>query len=183
MSLPPYCIVHLSDLHLTPNNNKGRTEVSLPGQNLHGMNKAFEYVLNTEDVQKSDCILITGDITDIGDTASWKNFLKIIKRAGVEGKVILVAGNHDVCDMDWSVKLTDFFDTLTNSKKKKNIDRLKFHLQYVGQPTTYPWKRIVDKVNRRALIIGIDTNHSGHLYMHDNAMGKIGWGQLTKLAK
>jgi 3',5'-cyclic-AMP phosphodiesterase len=181
MSLLPFNIVHLSDLHLTPGAKIGRTEVSLPGKNLHGMNEVFEGILNTDDVQNSDCILITGDITDVGDTASWKNFVKILRKTNVEEKVIVVAGNHDICDMDWKVKMSDFFDTLTDKKKKENIDRLKFHLEYIDQPSTYPWSRIVDKSNRRVLVMGIDTNHSGHSYLHDNALGKIGWDQLTKL--
>lgn len=181
MSLPSFSITHLSDLHLTPSNKKGRTEVSLPGKNLHGMNQVFEDILNTEDVQNSDCILITGDITDVGDTASWKKFVEILKKTNVEGKTIVVAGNHDVCDMDWSIKMSDFFNALTNSKKKNNIDRLKFHLEYIDQPSRYPWSRVVDKKNRRVLVIGIDTNHSGHWYMHDNAVGRIGWDQLKKL--
>lgn len=179
----PYSIAHLSDLHLTPNDKKGRTEVSLPGSTLRGMNKAFQAILMTEKIQECDCILITGDITDMGDTASWKNFVKILKKSKVEDKVILVAGNHDVCDMDWKVKMSDFFGKLTKSKQKQNLERLQFHLKYIDQPSAYPWSRIVDKKDRRVLIVGIDTNHSGHFYLHDNAIGKIGWSQLTKLEK
>ena len=44
----PFCIVHLSDLHLTPNDKKGRTEVSLPGKNLKGMNKIFRTILHSD---------------------------------------------------------------------------------------------------------------------------------------
>jgi len=180
-SKSPFLIAHLSDLHLTPSDDIGRVEVSLPGKNLFGMNKTFEAILKSKEVQESDLILITGDITDVGDRKSWQVFHKILVGSGLDKKTLVIAGNHDVCDMDWKIKLGDFFDTLTRSKQKQNLDRLKFNLKGINQPANYPWKRVVDKKYRRVMIIGLDTNHSGHFYLHDNAIGKIGWSQLTKL--
>ena len=118
-SKKPYLIAHLSDLHLTPNNGKGRTEVSLPGKKLYGMNPAFRKILKTKNIQESDLILITGDITDLGDRASWNVFHKIIKNSGLGKKTLVVAGNHDVCDMDWDISLVDFIHTLTKKRQKK----------------------------------------------------------------
>lgn len=85
-TIKPYRIVHLSDLHLTPSDNIGRTEVSLPGKNLYGMNEVFRKILKTNNIQESDLILITGDITDVGDRKSWKVFQMALKDSGVEKK-------------------------------------------------------------------------------------------------
>lgn len=180
-SKPPFRIAHLSDLHLTPTDKKGRTEVSLPGKNLHGMNKVFREILKTDDIQESDLILITGDITDVGDRKSWKVFQKALIGAGVENKTLIVAGNHDVCDMDWEIDLVDFIKTLTKQRQKQNLERLKSNLKKINQHDTYPWSEIVDKKDRRVMVIGLDTNHSGHFYLHDNAVGRIGEKQLKKL--
>ena len=177
----PYLIAHLSDLHLTPNDDKGRTEVSLPGKNLYGMNNAFREILKTNQIQESDLILITGDITDLGDRKSWKVFHEILKDSGVEKKTLIVAGNHDVCDMDWDISLADFINTLTKKRQKKQLERLRSNLGSINQHQIYPWSVIVDKKERRVMVIGLDTNHSGHYGLVDNAVGRIGESQLAKL--
>lgn len=178
---PPFRIAHLSDLHLTPSDNIARTEVSLPGKGLKGMNQVFRDLLKLDEINSCDSIIITGDITDVGDNKSWRNFKKALVDAGVDKKTWIVAGNHDVCDMEWKYSVTDFFNTLTKSRQKKLLERLRFNLSNVEQPIQYPWKKIIDKKYQRVMLIGLDTNHSGHFYLHDNAVGRIGWGQLRKL--
>ena len=177
----PFLIAHLSDLHLTPNDDKGRTEVSLPGKKLYGMNHAFRKILKTKNIQKSDLILITGDITDLGDPASWKVFHKALKNSGLEKKTLVVAGNHDVCDMGWQFSMTDFINTLTKQRQDKLLKRLRNNLGSINQHQNYPWGAIVDGKERRVMVIGIDTNHSGHYGLVDNAVGRIGKTQLEKL--
>ena len=177
----PFRIAHLSDLHLTPNDKKGRTEVSLPGKSLKGMNKTFRKLLRIKEIQECDCVLVTGDITDVGDTASWKVFYEAVVEAGVEKKTLIVAGNHDVCDMDWTISLSDFINTLTKARQKQQLERLRRNLKSIKQRQTYPWSVVVDNKNRRVMIIGIDTNHSGHFGLADNAVGRIGAPQLAKL--
>lgn len=177
----PFVIAHLSDLHLTPNDDKGRTEVSLPGKKLYGMNNAFRKILKTKNIQESDLVLITGDITDLGDRASWKVFYKALKNSGLDERTLVVAGNHDVCDIDWDIGLTGFINTFTKKRQQKQLERLRSNLGSINQRQTYPWSAIVDTKERRVMVIGIDTNHSGHYGLADNAVGRIGEVQLAKL--
>ena len=180
-SLPPFKIAHLSDLHLTPRDDVPRTEVSLPGKGLKGMNQIFRKILMSKEINECDFIIITGDVTDIGDNKSWRNFKKALEAADVDKKTLVVAGNHDVCDMKWKYNISEFFKTLSKARQKELLERIKFNLNNVEQPVQYPWKRKIDKKHRRVMFIGLDTNHSGHFYLHDNAVGRIGWGQLEKL--
>ena len=145
------------------------------------MNKVFRKILKTNNIQESDLILITGDITDLGDRKSWKVFQKALIDSGIEKKTLIVAGNHDVCDMNWEISLADFINTLTKKRQKKQLKRLRDNLSSINQPQDYPWSVIVDKKERRVMVIGIDTNHSGHYGLVDNAVGRIGETQLEKL--
>ena len=145
------------------------------------MNKVFQKILKTNNIQESDLILITGDITDLGDRKSWKVFQKALIDSGVEKKTLIVAGNHDVCDMNWEISLADFINTLTKKRQKKQLKRLRDNLSSINQPQNYPWSVIVDKKERRVMVIGINTNHSGHYGLVDNAVGRIGESQLEKL--
>ena len=89
-------IAHLSDLHLTAKDDGRRSEPKLPSRRLKGMNEAFNVVLQCQEIQKSDAILITGDVTDNGDLSAWKRFDQLLSEAGVRDKTYVVIGNPDI---------------------------------------------------------------------------------------
>lgn len=163
-----FIITHLSDLHLTSDDQKKRTEM---GRSLTGMNAALKAVLQSPQVQSSDKIIMTGDITDRGDIASWRVLLKLLKKAGVEKRTLIVPGNHDVCGLD-IVRFGDF--------KKADLEKVKRGLNLLDQTTTFPWAHVID---RRAVIFGLDSNNSGNWNIARNAVGRLGNGQLTRLAE
>lgn len=181
MQKKPFNIVHLSDLHLTPSTKIGRTEVSLPGDQLKGMNATFRAILESAEVQSADAVLVTGDVTDFGDRASWRVFLNTVQRLIPEHQTLVVAGNHDVCNMDGGFHFRDLFDSLTQAKQRRNLIRLAGNLELINQPSEYPWSIILNDEHKRVMVIALDTNHSGHFALADNAVGRIGQEQLDEL--
>ena len=181
MPKSPYRIIHLSDLHLTPGGKVDRTEVSLPGTRLQGMNLTFRKILQSKEVQSADAVLITGDVTDAGDRASWRVFLNNVQRQIPNHKTIVVAGNHDVCKMAWGVSFKDIFEKFTQSNRRTNLNRLASNLALIKQPTEYPWSVILDDEHRRVLVVALDSNYSGNFSLADNAVGEIGQLQLDEL--
>jgi 3',5'-cyclic AMP phosphodiesterase CpdA len=95
-------IVHLSDLHLTSSDRASRSEPKLFGS-LRGMNAAFRKIAKSRTLQEADLILVTGDVTDRGDIGSWLVFWEAIKKAGLEKRVLVVPGNHDMCCLGWQL--------------------------------------------------------------------------------
>ena len=68
-----FVIAQLTDLHLTPTENKARSEASLFGA-LKGMNDRFRRFIRCDEIQKADRVLVTGDVTDRGDIETWRLF-------------------------------------------------------------------------------------------------------------
>ena len=168
-------ICHFSDLHLTALDNGRRSEPKLPHRRLRGMNEAFRTVLRSIKVQKSDLILITGDVTDKGDYETWLRFNEILKSADVREKTKVVIGNHDVCGMKGFVRPMD-----KRLLKTFDIERLRRSMTTIGFRHDYPW---AEKLNEEIVIFGIDSNNSGNVGALDNAIGRIGRFQLEAFAR
>ncbi len=169
----PFKIVHLSDLHLTKNNNTWR---SMPKQlkPLTGMNDAFREIVEAPIVQSADLLLITGDISDRGDKLTWGVFWGIINAAGLQNRVLLVPGNHDVCCLGLRLP------TKRKGYNSLDLEKAKIGLKMGEQPYDFPWVRIMDD---RIAIFGLNSNNLGNFSAADNAMGKIDYNQLAKLAR
>jgi 3',5'-cyclic AMP phosphodiesterase CpdA len=88
----PIMVAHLADLHLTVTRTLvgGLTRITVHERAKEALSWAHE---------QSDMILLTGDITDRGESAEWDEFLDVIESIGCRldsGKVFLVPGNHDL---------------------------------------------------------------------------------------
>ncbi len=107
-----HTIAHLSDLHLTSNNEEKRKE-----DNKHNMNYNLVRILKHSSVQDADVVVITGDITDKGELAAWNYFWSSVKNASLNRKKILVIhGNHVVACLDYRQrKVNSFFLFLPSS--------------------------------------------------------------------
>ena len=170
--MTPFYILHLSDLHLTADPNGKRFEPKLNGQ-LTGMNDAFRKVLASPAAQDADLILVTGDVTDRGESEGWTRFVQILQQAKVESKTLAIIGNHDVCSLNPRLGLP-------KRLAKADLERAYNGLMLAGQPFKYPWAKVVDP---RVVIFGLDTNNSGNLGPADNAVGRIGSHQLQRFAE
>jgi 3',5'-cyclic-AMP phosphodiesterase len=168
----PYRIVHLSDLHLTRTPGARRTELGVFSP-LKGMNATFAGVLASKPVQQADLAIITGDVTDRGDLAAWQVFWKTVKQAGMQKRIFVVPGNHDVCCLGARLPLKK--KAYRASDVKKAIDGLKLG----GQATRFPF---VARPDRRVVVFGVNSNNLGNLSVLSNAMGKLGYFQLVSLA-
>ena len=168
----PFKIAHLSDLHLTSSDNARRSEPKLYGA-LKGMNVAFRKIVVSPALQKSDLILVTGDVTDRGDLNSWKIFWDTVDKAGIKDRVRVVPGNHDVCCL--GLRLPG----LRKQYRQEDMEKVRKGLQMGGQPTKFPWAYNPDP---RVVIFGLNSNNLGNFTALSNAMGEIGYYQLKSLA-
>jgi predicted phosphodiesterase len=166
-----YLISHLSDLHLTADDEASRTEPRLFGS-LKGMNTRFRHLLKSPEVQKSSLIIVTGDVTDTGELDAWKVFWDAVRSNGLLSRVLVIPGNHDVCCL--GVRLPSQHHAAADLQKAINGLRLG------GQIYRYPWAKIV---SRKLVIFGINSNNLGNLTASSNAMGKIGYFQQQEFAR
>lgn len=168
----PFRITHLSDLHLTRTDGVRRTELGV-FKPLKGMNEAFRKIITSKPIQKSDLVLVTGDVTDRGDIASWKIFWEGINNAGLSGRTLVVPGNHDVCCL--GVRLPGSRKAYKEADLKKAVAGLKMG----KQPTKFPW---VVNPDPRVVIFGLNSNNMGNWNVVTNSMGELDFYQLSSLA-
>jgi 3',5'-cyclic AMP phosphodiesterase CpdA len=168
-----FVIAHLSDLHLTASDNKGRRSPRIFGS-LKGMNEAFRNIIKSQPIRDADLIIVTGDITDRGDIESWEFFWKEIKAAGLSDRVMVVPGNHDVCCLGARLSFTK------KAYRQRDLEKVNNGLQIGKQPAQFPWVREYDK---RVVIFGLNSNNLGNFTFLSNAKGKIGQDQLLSFAE
>jgi len=166
----PFRIAHLSDLHLTPRDSDRRSEAWFFGAQ-QGMNDAFRRLVDAPQLQAADLLLVTGDVTDRGDLASWRLFWDTLAAAGLTDRMRVVPGNHDLCCLGARPPGRQY--------PKRDMERLVEGLAMGGQPTRFPWAHHPDP---RLVLFGLNSNNLGNLIGFTNAMGKIGYYQLKSFA-
>jgi hypothetical protein len=92
-------LAHLSDLHI----NEGAT-VRMVERAHPGGNRQLDRVLDAPPLGDADLILVTGDVTDRGTAASWRNFLDAVEDRHLVERMVLVPGNHDIAFVDHIVR-------------------------------------------------------------------------------
>ena len=88
-------IAHLSDLHVNEGDAVRMVERAHPGGN-----RQLERVLDAPPLGDADIILVTGDVTDRGTAASWRNFIDAVEERELHLRMVLVPGNHDLAFVD-----------------------------------------------------------------------------------
>ena len=171
MTKQSFKIVHLSDLHLTKTDGASRSEPKLFNK-LKGMNEVFRKIIASKPVQKSDLVLVTGDVTDRGDIESWKVFWEGINNAGLKDRTHVIPGNHDVCCL--GVRLPGKRKAYKDEDLQKAVNGLKAG----GKLTKFPW---VINPDPRVVIFGLNSNNLGNLNAATNAMGELDYYQLSSL--
>ncbi len=168
----PFRIVHLSDLHLTRTDGAARTEMNL-FRPLRGMNAAFRRVLASRQVQAAGLVLVTGDVTDRGDEASWRVFWEAVGDAGLRDRMAVLPGNHDVCCLGARLPTT------YTGYKGADLVKALTGLRIGDQPSRFPW---VIRPDPRVALFGLNSNNLGNLSAATNAMGELGYYQIKSLA-
>ena len=149
--------IHLSDLHFhrSPNDNREATTT------LEFINSNYP----------SHYLLVTGDITDDGDSTQYNNAWDAL--SAFNGRIYICPGNHD-------------FGAAGNFYEKSRAERFDHVLAGpLGQQgtcagATRPVVNLVTAGNDQALIIALDSNLET-LTPFDFACGKIGEMQLQAL--
>jgi 3',5'-cyclic AMP phosphodiesterase CpdA len=88
-------IAQLSDLHVTEGKQVRLVEKPAPGGN-----QVLPLLFDDPELVNSHVVLITGDVTDRGTAVAWRHFLDAIEDRGLEDRVIMVPGNHDIGMID-----------------------------------------------------------------------------------
>jgi 3',5'-cyclic AMP phosphodiesterase CpdA len=88
-------VAQLSDLHVNEGPRVRMVERPHPGGNAQ-----LERVLDAPELADADVVIVTGDVTDRGTAASWRSFLDAVEDRGLQNRLILVPGNHDLALVD-----------------------------------------------------------------------------------
>ncbi len=162
-----YTIAHLSDLHLTINNEEKRKE-----DKKRNMNANLVRILNHSSVQEADLVVVTGDITDKGELTAWNYFWSTVKSASLNRKNMLVIhGNHDVACLDFSRR----------KPKEEYLAIVKAGLRSGGQKNKFPYVRTF--CDGEIGVFCVDSVNAGNFNVLDNAVGVLGFDQLYKLGQ
>jgi predicted phosphodiesterase len=149
------------------------------------MNAAFRTILRTPQLTEADLLLITGDITDRGDLASWSIFRDAVTQAGVADRLLVVPGNHDVCCLG----LARLPRRGTNAKQdlKKAIEGLRLACASSRMIPAdnagfdrFPW--VINPIPELA-VFGLNSNNLGNLTLATNARGDVDYYQLERLGR
>lgn len=84
-------LVHLSDLHVVE-----QPRVRLVERRAPGGNARLEAILDRPELDDTDLVLVTGDVTDRGTAIAWRSFLELLDERGLAERTLLVPGNHDL---------------------------------------------------------------------------------------
>ena len=77
-------IIHLSDLHIGKSNNLEKSKI------------IFDWILNNEDIHRSQLVIISGDVVDDGQIWQFKPARELVESLRSNGYLVLVVpGNHD----------------------------------------------------------------------------------------
>lgn len=163
-------LAHLSDLHLTAEDGAARSEPKLWGR-LRGMNQRLRALFRSSaELRGCDRILVTGDVSDRGHMAAWEVLRDAASAAGVADKLIVIAGNHDVCCLG-----------IRDRPRAEDRARARAGLAMLGQGASYP--SVVTLVPAGVDLFLLDSTNAANLSGATNAVGVIGENQLIKLAR
>ncbi len=177
----PFTIAHLSDLHLTSQDDQPRSEPQLFGK-LRGMNQAFRNLAASAPVQACDQLILTGDITDRGEEDAWKGFWKTLEDNGLGDRCLVLPGNHDVCCLGTRIFKSEkqrYAEDLQKMRAGLRLGGDRFDLTF---PKTYLFGGTRED-NHDIAIIGLDSCNQGNRTAVTNAIGELGADQLEGLAR
>lgn len=167
ISPTPISIAHLSDLHLTATDDGRRKE-----DRARHMNANLYRLLRHGPIQDADLVLVTGDISDRGELAAWTVLWSAVRAAGLDlRKILVIPGNHDAACLGLRrirPKAEDLAIVRAGLEKGKQRRRLPYVRTFAGGLVG---------------IFAVDSVNAGNFNLIDNAVGRIGFNQLSKLGE
>jgi len=148
------------------------------------MNTAFRKLLASSTVQRADLLLVSGDVTDRGDLASWEVFSSACTDACVAHKLLVLPGNHDVCCL--GARLPG----KRQAYRRQDLARVRKGLRLAMQASTVALDEtcsvgrfpLVATPDPRLVVFCLNSNFLGNLNVVSNAMGAVDYFQLLSLA-
>lgn len=166
----PFVISHLSDLHLTADDDESRSEPRLWGR-LRGMNGNLRHLLaHNAALRESDRILVTGDVSDRGELAAWEVLDRGARRVGLASRMLVLPGNHDACCL-----------ALRSRPPVVEAARVRAGLAALDQPSRFPWS--AELLPGTIQLFAVDSTRRANATGVTNAIGRIGENQLIALAR
>jgi 3',5'-cyclic AMP phosphodiesterase CpdA len=163
----PISIAHLSDLHLTATDGGRRKE-----DRARHMNANLRRLLRHPPIQEAELVLITGDVSDHGELAAWNVLWSAVRAAGLDlSRVLVIPGNHDAACLG-----------LRRSRPRaEDLAIVRAGLEKGRQRKRLPYVRLFagDTVG----VFAVDSVNAGNFNLIDNAVGRIGFNQLSKLGE
>ena len=175
-------LVHLSDIHLQIDWRQrslwssgwrgapGRFELHGLGRlrRFHGVHDRIRRLLDAVMKREPDHVLLTGDLTALGDATEFSQVRSLFAPLLAEGRLTVVPGNHD--------RYTD----APGARGFERIfaDVLKSDLPQYADTRGYPFVKLLGK---RLAIVGLDStrvNSWGHY-----VLGRLGQTQLRTLTR
>lgn len=168
----PRCrVLHLTDLHITEDPEKGLVETH--GLGTFPTRTRLKGILETAG-HEVDQIVITGDFTDCGADAEYEAVLNILMESGLQDRITMIPGNHELVQGS----------TFTSADKDANLRRFydwcgPFLPKEVSLPHLFPYTRWL---HDRILFVGLDTTGEGRS-LYNSSRGSVDQEQLRKLKK
>jgi len=163
----PIAIAHLSDLHLTATDDGRRKE-----DRARHMNANLFRLLRHGPIQEAELVLITGDISDRGELAAWNVLWSAVRETGLDlGRVLAIPGNHDAACL--GLRRT--------RPKAEDLAIVRAGLEKGRQRKRLPYVRLF--AGGTVGVFAVDSVNAGNFNLIDNAVGRIGFNQLSKLGE
>lgn len=158
-------MAHLSDLHLTATDDGRRKE-----DRARHMNANLFRLLRHGPIQEAELVLITGDISDRGELAAWNVLWSAVRETGLDlGRVLVIPGNHDAACL--GLRRT--------RPKAEDLAIVRAGLEKGRQRKRLPYVRLF--AGGTVGVFAVDSVNAGNFNLIDNAVGRIGFNQLSKL--
>ena len=163
----PISIAHLSDLHLTATDDGRRKE-----DRARHMNANLSRLLRHSAIQEANLVLVTGDVSDRGELAAWNVLWSAVRDAGLDiRKFLVIPGNHDAACLG-----------LRRSRPKaEDLAIVRAGLEKGRQRRRLPYVRTF--AGGTVGVFAVDSVNAGNFNLIDNAVGRIGFNQLSKLGE
>jgi 3',5'-cyclic AMP phosphodiesterase CpdA len=166
-STTPISIAHLSDLHLTATDDGHRKE-----DRARSMNSNLSRLLQHGPIQTADLVLITGDISDRGELAAWNVLWSAVRAAELDlRRILVIPGNHDAACL--GLRRT--------RPKAEDLAIVRAGLEKGRQRRRLPYVRTF--ADGTVGVFAVDSVNAGNFNLIDNAVGRIGFNQLSKLGE
>jgi len=134
------------------------------------MNANLFRLLRHSAIQDAHLVLITGDVSDRGELAAWNVLWSAAKGAGLDlRKILVVPGNHDAACLGLRrtrPKVEDLAIVRAGLEKGRQRRRLPYLRLFAGGTVG---------------VYAVDSVNAGNFNLIDNAVGRIGFNQLSKL--